>query len=391
MNKSEIARQLGKAFKLGYAFSRGQSYRKGIAQDEAKWITVHPNGKGMTRTGDKAKGQPVLIDGDTGEVLGGMGGKFTGKHISAVPKRGKEEQHGAQAKIDRAHSRNKNNDAQKLNEGRSQSAARIRNFIGDQHYEKAKQFIEKTDEKTQGTWFAYENEIKVDSTTYKKTAHFNPKTGGISFDLQQDSNGSKYTKPYETMFHEFGHNIDRLAAKRHGLGLYISSGYKDGAFPNTLKEEVAQIVKEDLKQLKESHKSAKDLRKWLEDHKEYVETWDYNYLYERPLSIKPSTRMVYRAISNRLKNLPPDEQSAISDIFEGASGAKIRSNFGHYASYWKYPGTLATEAFANLFQCALTNKPAYDRIKERLPKSVAIFEEMLDLLSGENNGSRSKR
>ena len=94
MNKSELARQLGKAFRLGYAFSRGQSYRKGIAQDEAKWITVHPNGKGMTKTGDKAKGQPVLIDG-------GMGGKFTGKHISAVPDRGKKEQQGAQAKIER--------------------------------------------------------------------------------------------------------------------------------------------------------------------------------------------------------------------------------------------------------------------------------------------------
>lgn len=101
MNKSELARQLGKAFRLGYAFSRGQSYRKGIAQDEAKWITVHPNGKGMTKTGDKAKGQPVLIDGETGEVLGGMGGKFTGKHISAVPDRGKKEQQGAQAKIER--------------------------------------------------------------------------------------------------------------------------------------------------------------------------------------------------------------------------------------------------------------------------------------------------
>ena len=101
MNKSELARQLGKAFRLGYAFSRGQSYRKGIAEDEGKWITVHPNGKGMTKTGDKAKGQPVLIDGETGEVLGGMGGKFKGKHISAVPKRGKEEQAGAQAKIDR--------------------------------------------------------------------------------------------------------------------------------------------------------------------------------------------------------------------------------------------------------------------------------------------------
>lgn len=53
-----------------------------LASDAAKWITVHPNGKGMTNSGENAKGTPVLLDEETGEVLGGMGGKFTGMHIS---------------------------------------------------------------------------------------------------------------------------------------------------------------------------------------------------------------------------------------------------------------------------------------------------------------------
>lgn len=39
------------------------------------WITVHPNGGG--------KGQAVLLS-KGGEVLGGMGGKFNGMHISSV-------------------------------------------------------------------------------------------------------------------------------------------------------------------------------------------------------------------------------------------------------------------------------------------------------------------
>lgn len=50
---------------------------------------VHPNGK-------ENKGRPALLDSETGEVLGGMGGKFNGKHISAVPEHGKNEQMGAQ-------------------------------------------------------------------------------------------------------------------------------------------------------------------------------------------------------------------------------------------------------------------------------------------------------
>lgn len=59
-----------------------------LAYDGAKWITVHPNGKGYNNNGDKIKGRPVLIDEESGEVLGGAGGKFNGKHISEMPQRG---------------------------------------------------------------------------------------------------------------------------------------------------------------------------------------------------------------------------------------------------------------------------------------------------------------
>lgn len=61
--------------------------------DEIGWITVHPNGPGT-------KGTPVKLDKDTGEILAGMGGKFNGRHVSALPEGGRHEQHGAQAKIE---------------------------------------------------------------------------------------------------------------------------------------------------------------------------------------------------------------------------------------------------------------------------------------------------
>lgn len=60
--------------------------------DEPGWITVHPHGEGT-------KGQPVLLEKRTGEILGGLGGKFNGKHISALPQHGTHEEHGAQALI----------------------------------------------------------------------------------------------------------------------------------------------------------------------------------------------------------------------------------------------------------------------------------------------------
>ena len=95
---AEKAGKIGRAFALGYVYGHGML----MAQDDAQWITVHPNGKGANANGDPIKGRPVLIDSDTGEILGGAGGKFTGRHISAMPKGGKHEQPGAQMVINRA-------------------------------------------------------------------------------------------------------------------------------------------------------------------------------------------------------------------------------------------------------------------------------------------------
>ena len=84
----DLASKMGRAFCLGVLYAR----RKKLTCDEAKWITVKPNGPQHT-------GRPALIDSATGEVLGGMGGKFTGRHISAIKQGGKFEQPGAQMQI----------------------------------------------------------------------------------------------------------------------------------------------------------------------------------------------------------------------------------------------------------------------------------------------------
>ena len=81
---------LAKAFRQGMAFSKGQKH-KVIAEDEAKWITVHPNGSGKNKAGKDIKGRHILIDGESGKILGGMGGKFTGKPISSLSKQASKE------------------------------------------------------------------------------------------------------------------------------------------------------------------------------------------------------------------------------------------------------------------------------------------------------------
>lgn len=91
----ELVKKIGAAFMSGFFYAR----RHDLALDAAKWITVHPNGKGINAKGGNIKGRPCLIDSETGEILGGMGGKFTGRHISAMAQKGANEQPGAQMQI----------------------------------------------------------------------------------------------------------------------------------------------------------------------------------------------------------------------------------------------------------------------------------------------------
>lgn len=48
---AERAEELGRAFALGCVYGHGVL----MAQDDAQWITVHPNGKGANANGDPIK------------------------------------------------------------------------------------------------------------------------------------------------------------------------------------------------------------------------------------------------------------------------------------------------------------------------------------------------
>ena len=67
------ARGMGVAFALGRAYAKRNAAK--LAQDADKWVTTKP---------EKGKGRHVLIDGETGEIKGGLGGKFNGVSISKV-------------------------------------------------------------------------------------------------------------------------------------------------------------------------------------------------------------------------------------------------------------------------------------------------------------------
>ena len=77
-----------------------------LAMDEERWITVKPNG-------EEGKGRPVLIEGSTGEIKAGMGGKFNGRSIDDVP-RGKNPHPVTEAKYQARQQRERRKQAEAL-------------------------------------------------------------------------------------------------------------------------------------------------------------------------------------------------------------------------------------------------------------------------------------
>lgn len=71
MSNIKLAFMLGAAWGMGKALGMDHC----LAQDSDKWITVKPHGE------KEGTGRPVLIDGETGVIKGGMGNKFVGQNI----------------------------------------------------------------------------------------------------------------------------------------------------------------------------------------------------------------------------------------------------------------------------------------------------------------------
>jgi len=84
----------------------------------------------------------------------------------------------------------------------------------------------------------------------------------------------------------------------------------------------------------------------------------------------------------RVKNVNTRIWGNVADLIGGAHKKKGADgiNFGHSASYWetyqKY--NLGTEAFAELFDGLTNSKVSYYNMKQVFPKSVEIFEEIIN-------------
>lgn len=257
--------------------------------------------------------------------------------------------------------------------------------FGKDHYDQIRDRVDAcTNPDLQAVWKKYESQIKVADANHTGGAYCSG--NNIRLNIGADAKGRSWSAPYATTFHESGHAIDGLTAQLGSANgqWHLSSTYMGGAFPKTIKVEVDDWVKSVLSDMK-AHQN--DLQYFVQKGWMAQPTADYYSAYG---GFKVKKSYAYAAVQAEVKSLTPLQYGDLSDILEGATRGKIRCGIGHGAgSYWTnrtYNGVewgLATEAFAEMTSATMTSPESLATIKKYLPKSYAMYEDMLKVIANQ--------
>lgn len=249
---------------------------------------------------------------------------------------------------------------------------------GDTHYTAIHGIINMADQRVKDVWAKMEPRLSVIDAHSKAHPHYSPVSGGIHLDINRDAKGSHWQKPYSTLFHEHGHNIDYLASKKPYTA--FSTEYNNGEFETTILDEINGYIKSIDTRMKAEYKAHATDYEWLKNNG-YISQYNYDYYVRTGRWMntpKYSKSMAYIAFEKELKQIPGVARADMSDIVEGATKAKVKAGFGHGASYWKSPGKVAKEAFAEMFDATMNNPDSLATLKQYLPRSYKVFMDMLD-------------
>ena len=261
--------------------------------------------------------------------------------------------------------------------------------MGRAHFDAMHDIIEKCDDAdVVAMWRMYEDEIRYGSTP-KGGAYASGKY--IHLDIDKVAKGRSIDKPYQVLFHECGHTIDSMSRdklKTSGVfARHFSGAYKDGLFPQTIKDEVQEWVKRHEVSLKAAFKEHAGDVEWFRQQG-YISDWMYKSYKDgiyTASDVIPKYRksMAYSAVAKELRAYDAMAVADLCDMVEGATGAKISCVAGHGKKYWAdrtiggICDGLATEAFAEMTDSTMANKESLALIKKHLPRSYELYKEMV--------------
>ena len=286
----------------------------------------------------------------------------------------------------------------------------IRKTLGDDYANAMETLLNFTEEPdVQDLYHKYGDRLDVvNDSTMSEGAYFSPIDGKVHMNAGYVANGDNLHEPYQTAFHEFGHNIDWLAG-HDADGAYISVDYENGKLGKT--------IKSDWKQFK--------LNTFKENPRAYLYTTD-----DSPEALERSFRVALREMDkgngkyysivrqmrdgeislddimhddkimgdilshlskssvgsdadtvtiNLLKreDMSVSERGNISDAIEFCTRKSYPLSVGHGSSYWKTPGAGAQEFFAETLDSKVANPKALAQMRRVFPNSVRVVEEMV--------------
>ena len=194
--------------------------------------------------------------------------------------------------------------------------------FGEKHYDNIQKIVNESDDLEKQLWIKAEDKLQIADAKSKKNGASYSSLKGVTLNIEKSSLESEHKKPYQTIFHEFGHNIDFLANdKKSGFSI----GYKDGIFEKTIKKEFADKLVKYKNDMKEHFKIyEKDFDKLHELNYITKDQAEHLKLKNGKTSDLLNTNVLVEKISKDIRNMGKAKGACLSDILEGVSGGRIK-------------------------------------------------------------------
>lgn len=283
----------------------------------------------------------------------------------------------------------------------------IRAVLGDDYVNAMETLLEFTEEpNVKDLYYKFGDRLGVvDDLGSKGGAFFRPSEGRVHMNAEYVSKGDNLHLPYQTAFHEFGHNIDWLAGRDAG-GAYISVDYENGKLGKTIKSDWQQFKIKMFRDYPSEYLYGGTIEaqeKTFRTYVRYADTGDGKYtalshkLRNGEITMYEAMRddkLMQRVMAQMKKDwVDPDnvtiallkregkdisECGSVSDIIEYCTRKSYPLGVGHDLKYWKgNPDAGAKEFFAETLDGMAANPKSLAQMRRIFPNSVGVVEEII--------------
>lgn len=240
----------------------------------------------------------------------------------------------------------------------------IENTYGAAHAKAVKDNFKTAPPEVKRVWSKYQGSFRtVDANYSGSKANYSPAGDAVTLNIADVAKGNSISTPYQTLYHEYGHMTDYLAAREFGFNMNTAiTEVFDGLDANgaaifTQKGNgglLGRTAKEELKEM------LKDIKK------------------KHGVTKKDEAAQIL--IDEITKNYSLLARGDLSDILEGAGiGKAYPLGAGHGSSYWKGRDN-GKEIFAEFISAETNNHDSLECMKKYFPKTYQVYKDIIEVI-----------